>query len=125
MDVRAACDRASLTLEEFERVCCSYTCPSRATVYKEIWKQLHVCEVLSCERETRNAHDRYAVAVKMTGVTEIVGHLPTSLNTFVYLVIRRGKYFVCLNFVVVDAHENILPTKISRFTVHYNFVLKF
>ena len=94
-------------MEEFERVCCSCTWPPRATVYKEIWKQLHVGEVQSCERETRNAHDRYAVAVKMTEATEIVGHLPTSLNMFVCSVVRHGKYFVCLIFVVVDAYENI------------------
>ena len=31
-----------------------------------------VGEILSCEREARNAHDRYVVAVKMTGTSDIV-----------------------------------------------------
>ena len=69
MDVRAACDCTSFTctMEELERVCCM--CHHHG--YKEIWKAA-VGEVLSCEREGRNAHGRYAVAVKMTGTTDIV-----------------------------------------------------
>ena len=71
-DVRAACDCMSFilwrSLKEFG-------------VYKEIWKAA-VGKVLTCEREACNAHDRYAVAVKMTGTTDsvawpladIVGH---------------------------------------------------
>ena len=53
-----------------ERVCCI----SGHHVYKEIWEAA-VGEVLSCERKARNAHDdRNAVAVKVTGTTDIVGH---------------------------------------------------
>ena len=63
LDVHAACDRASLTMEELERVCC--TCIRGHHAYKEIWEAA-VGEVLSCEREARNAHDHYDVAVKMT-----------------------------------------------------------
>ena len=39
-----------------------------------------VGEVLSCEREACNAHDRYAVAVKVTGTTDIAGHLPRNVS---------------------------------------------
>ena len=69
MDVLAACDYTSFTctMEELERVCCM----RHHHGYKEIWKAA-VGEVLSCEREGRNARDCYAVAVKMTGTTDIV-----------------------------------------------------
>ena len=42
-------------------------------VYREVWEAA-VGEVLACEREPRNAEDKYAVAVKKDGT--IVGHLP-------------------------------------------------
>ena len=46
------------------------------------------------EREARNAHDGYAVAVKMTGATDIVGH-------FHCVNYSLWKYSVSLIFVVV------------------------
>ena len=67
LDVRAVCHCASFTMEELERGLLLHG----HHVYKEIWKAA-VCKVLSCEREPHNAHDRYAVAVKMTGTTDIV-----------------------------------------------------
>ena len=67
LDVHAVCDCTSLTMKELEGVCC--ICGHH--VYKKIWKAT-VCEVLSCKREARNVHDRYAVAVKMTRTTDIV-----------------------------------------------------
>ena len=42
-------------------------------MYKEVW-EAGFGEVLTCERESDNASDRYAVAVKKDG--NIVGHLP-------------------------------------------------
>ena len=41
-------------------------------VYKEVWEA--VGEALVCEKEPKNASDRYAVAVKKEGT--IIGHLP-------------------------------------------------
>ena len=42
-------------------------------VYKNIWEAA-VGETLSCVRESRNAHDRYAVAVEKNST--VVEHLP-------------------------------------------------
>ena len=44
--------------------------------YKELWKAT-VGEVLSYAREARNAPDRFAVAMKITGATDTVEHLLT------------------------------------------------
>ena len=69
--------------------------------------------MLSCAREAHNDHDCYAVAMKMTGATDIVGHLQTSLDTFVALIVCCGKYFISLIIIVVEAYETILTTKVS------------
>ena len=45
---------------------------SRYHVYKEVWETT-VGESLVCKRESENASDRYAVAVKKGTV---IGHLP-------------------------------------------------
>ena len=90
LDMLAACDRASLTMEELERACC--ICGHH--VYKEIWEAA-VGEVLSCERKARIAHDRYAVAVKVTGTTDIVGHLPWKVSRVCSLFLRRGGTLDC------------------------------
>ena len=67
LDVSAVCNCAGLTMEELERVCCVRS----HHVHKEIWKAA-ACVVLNCEREARNVHDCFAVAVKMTGTPDIV-----------------------------------------------------
>ena len=67
-------------------------------VYEVIW-EVAVGEVLSYEKEACNTHDCYAVAVKVTGTTDIVRHLPTLLDTFIVLIIRCGKYFFSLLFI--------------------------
>ena len=41
-------------------------------MYKEIW-EVAVGKILECDRETRNAKDRYAMIVKKDGST--IGHL--------------------------------------------------
>ena len=46
-------------------------------VYCEIWEAA-VGEVLVCEREPRNTVDRYAVAVKRSGM--VIGHLPKKMS---------------------------------------------
>ena len=61
-------------------------------VYKDVWEAA-IGEVLVCEREPRNAEDRYAVAVKKDGT--IVGHLPRNLSRVCSLFIRRGGMIQC------------------------------
>ena len=62
-------------MEEPERVHCM--CGHH--VYKEIWEAA-VGEVLNCERKAHNAHDRYAVAVKVTGTIDIVKHFSRKVS---------------------------------------------
>ena len=71
---------ASLTMEErvlirrsLKEFATLYICGHH--IYKEI-REAAVGEVLSCKMEARNAHHRCVVAVKVTGTTNIVGHLP-------------------------------------------------
>ena len=60
-----------------------------------IW-EAGVGKVLSYEGEARNAHDRYAVAVKVTGITDIVGHLPRKVSRACLLFVKvRTDKFVC------------------------------
>ena len=47
----------------------------------DIWKAAEG-EVLECERETGNAKDRYAVAVKKDAT--VIGHLPKRFPTYVH-----------------------------------------
>ena len=53
-----------------------------------------VGEELVCEREPHNCHDRYAVAVKRTGI--IIGHLPRKLSKQCSLFLRRGGSIFCM-----------------------------
>ena len=83
-------------MEEIERACCI----RGYHIYKDIWEAV-VGEELTCERETENTHDRYAVAVKRRGT--VIGHLP--------------KYFVvdnisCAQFSDNDGCAKISPTRI-------------
>ena len=41
----------------------------------------------------------------------------TLLLRYIYVIIRREKYFLSLIFVALEAYKNILTTKISRITV--------
>ena len=61
-------------------------------VYREVWEAA-VGEVLACEREPRNAEDKYAVAVKKDGT--IVGHLPRKVSRVCSLFLRRGGHIRC------------------------------
>ena len=49
--------------------------------------------MLTCERESDNTLDRYAVAVKMEG--NIVGHLPRKPTGVCSLFLRRGDTIDC------------------------------
>ena len=50
-------------------------------------------KTLACEREPRNEHDRYAVAVKKDG--QIIGHLPRIVSRVCSLFMRRGGSIHC------------------------------
>ena len=73
-------------MEETERDCCI----RGYHVYKYIWEAT-VRESLTCERETNNSCDTYAVAVKKSET--VIGHLPRKVarlysSSFCYLRAR-------------------------------------
>ena len=56
-------------------------------IYKDIWNP--IIEVLNCEHEADNQHDRFAIACKQNGM--IVGHLPrTGAHTFYHFLSHNG-----------------------------------
>ena len=73
--------------EFFERNCCT----RGYHVYKEVWGAA-VDESLVCERESENASDRYAVAVKKG---TIIGHLARKVSRVCSLFLRRGRTIEC------------------------------
>ena len=62
-------------------------------VYKSTWIAM-MGEMLACERDPRNQHDRYTVSVKKGNTT--VGHLPKKISKLCSLFIRRGGSIQCL-----------------------------
>ena len=50
-------------------------------------------EELECDREPGNSCDRYAVAVKRSGV--VIGHLPRKVSRVCSLFLRRGGVISC------------------------------
>ena len=70
-------------MEEFGRDCCI----RGYHVYKETWRAA-IGEELECDREPGNSCDRYAVAVKRSGV--VIGHLPRKVSRVCSLFLRRG-----------------------------------
>ena len=60
-------------------------------VYHNIWEAAEG-EVLQCERETGNAKDRYALAVKKDWV---IGHLSKKISRACPLFLRRGGNIQC------------------------------
>ena len=75
-------------MEELRRA----SCVRGHHLYKGIWNPV-VGEVLQCEREPRNAADRYAVAVTKGGV--VFGHLPRKISRLCSLFLRRGGTIHC------------------------------
>ena len=61
-------------------------------IYQSVWVPA-IGELLECNREIRNAMDRYAVSV--TKNNEIVGHLPKKISTLCSLFLRRGGSISC------------------------------
>ena len=75
-------------MEEFGRDCCI----RGYHVYKETWRAA-IGEELECDREPGNSCDRYAVAVKRSGV--VIGHLPRKVSRVCSLFLRRGGVISC------------------------------
>ena len=61
-------------------------------VYRAIWSAA-LGEILQCERESDNLHDRYAVSVMRHGT--IIGHLPRRISCVSSLFLRRGGQISC------------------------------
>ena len=80
--------RSLKKMGEYERDCCV----RGYHVYQEIWEAA-VGEMLACERQPRNAADRYAVSVKKDGT--IIGHLPRKVSRVCSLFLRRGGMIRC------------------------------
>ena len=55
-------------------------------VYKDVWES-EVGEVLACEVEMNNIHDRNAIAVKKAN--DVVGHLPKKISLICRLFLER------------------------------------
>ena len=62
-------------------------------VYNETWEAV-IGEQLTCERDTTNHHDRFAVAVMK--LDAIVGHLPKRISSVCSLFLRRGGSIRCV-----------------------------
>ena len=58
-------------------------------VYKEVWPNPFVGEVVRCEHEERNSHDPFAVGLKKAG-TGTVGHVPHTISCICTLFLRQG-----------------------------------
>lgn len=59
-------------------------------IYKSIWTT-QINEILTCEVETGNIHDVYAVAVKRTTDLVTVGHVPRKISPVCCHFLRRGE----------------------------------
>lgn len=66
-------------------------------VYQSIWPNPLIGEVVSCRRETGNAHDPQAVAMikLIDGEMQVVGHVPRTISSVCSIFIRRGGNIVC------------------------------
>ena len=56
-------------------------------IYKDIWEAT-LRENLECQRESRNIHDIYAVAVLKSGL--VVGHVPKRISSICSLFLHAG-----------------------------------
>jgi len=62
-------------------------------VYKDVWPNPFVGEIVHCEREERNRYDPYAVALKKAG-TGTVGHVPRTISCICTIFLRQGGVIV-------------------------------
>jgi len=58
-------------------------------IYKEVWPNPFLGEIVRCECEERNAHDPFAVTLKKAG-TGTVGHVPRTISCICTLFLRQG-----------------------------------
>ena len=70
-------------------------------VFKETWSPV-LGEVVFCERESNNQHDRYAVALLRNG--EVVGHIPRNLSKPCFYALLTGGTIYA---VVTGERQNI------------------
>ena len=63
------------------------------TLTRDVWPNPFVGEILRCEKEERNDHDPYAVALKKSG-TGTVGHVPRTISCICTLFLRQGGVIV-------------------------------
>ena len=75
-------------MDTWERRCCV----RGYHVYNVIWTAVNN-EILTCERDSHNPRDRYAVAVMKNGT--VVGHLPRKESRVCSLFMRRGGNINC------------------------------
>ncbi len=76
-------------------------------VYRAVWDASNE-EELSCERESGNPHDLYAVAIARAGVT--VGHVPRKISSVCSLFLRRGGSILWLCRVTGSRRTHADPT---------------
>ena len=67
----------------------NYTAIRGYHVYKDVWPNPFMGEIVRCEREERNDHDPYAVVLKKAG-TGTVGHVPRTISCICILFLRQG-----------------------------------
>ena len=80
-------DSTKICDDSHTRAECKRNCVREYDVYKNIWEAA-VGEALSCVRKSRNACNRYAVAVEKNGT--VVGHLPRKVSHVCALLLKRG-----------------------------------
>ena len=73
-------------------------------VYKSKWQPV-IGEVLNCEVEPDNPHDKHAVAITRTkdGSTDIVGHVPRENSKVIKYFLSRGG---TIEVVITGSREN-------------------
>jgi len=68
--------------------------------YKHIWESPSPADHLFCQREIRNPHDTYAVAIKGSvtgdGTVATVGHVPRKISAICSIFIRRAGSITCV-----------------------------
>ena len=89
---------------------CSFSCGIRGYhEYRTRWVPV-LNEVLEVKHESRNCHDRYAIAVMKhlpgTLVASVVGHLPREISRCTYFIIIHGAKVSCK---VMDVHHRRSP----------------
>ena len=75
-------------------------------VYKEVWDS-EVGEMLSCEAERNNIHDRNAIAIKKSN--DVVGHLPKKISLICRLFLEREGSSIQCQVISTRRYSGDLP----------------